>query len=79
MVEAVLTADDSPLFTEVERSAIALAVELTKTAKLSRGTFERAMAHFDERQIVELVVNVGVANLNNRVTEAFAADPDSHP
>ena len=40
-------------------------------------TFERAAAHFDERQLVELVVNVGVANVNNRVSESFWAEHET--
>jgi len=73
MVDAIPRADASPLFAEDEKAAIALALELTKTAALSDATFERARAHFDERQLVEMVANVGIANLNNRFTEAFWA------
>ncbi|OLC57429.1 MAG: hypothetical protein AUH85_03385 [Chloroflexi bacterium 13_1_40CM_4_68_4] len=71
MIAAIPRADASDLFTAEEKGAIALAIELTKTAKLSLATFERAAAHFNERQLVELVVNVGVANLNNRLSESF--------
>ena len=74
MVDAILDADRSALFTEVEKAAIAAAIELTAKAELSNATFERVAQHFDERQLVELVVNVGVANLNNRITDAFWAD-----
>lgn len=74
MVDAIPNADTSGLFTEQERAAIAVAIELTKRAELSNETFARAARHFSERQLVELVVNVGVANLNNRVTDAFWAD-----
>ena len=74
MVDAILDADRSPLFREEEKAAIAAAIELTAKAELSNATFERVAQHFDERQLVELVVNVGVANLNNRITDAFWAD-----
>jgi alkylhydroperoxidase family enzyme len=74
MAHAIGTADESPLFSEDEKAAIAFSLELTRDAHVGAATFERARAHFDERQIVELVVNVGVANLNNRVAEAFWAD-----
>lgn len=76
MIDGLGSADESPLFTDEERAAIALARELTATAKLSTPMFERAAAHFDARQLVELVLNVGVANLNNRFTEAFSAQPE---
>jgi alkylhydroperoxidase family enzyme len=75
MIAALTTADASPLFGDEEKAAIALAIELTRTARLSPATFERAARHFSEPQLVELVVNVGVANLNNRLSEAFWADP----
>ena len=74
MVRALPKADGSELFTEPERAAIGFSIELTKTARLSPGAFERAATHFTERQLVELAVNVGVANLNNRLSEAFWPD-----
>jgi len=74
MVDAIPNADASPLFTEPEKAAIAVAIELTKRAELSNDNFARAARQFSERQLLELVVNVGVANLNNRVTDAFWAD-----
>jgi alkylhydroperoxidase family enzyme len=74
MVDTITQAEASRLFTDQEKAAIAVALELTKRAELSNETFDRAARHFDERQLLELVVNVGVANLNNRVTDAFWAD-----
>ena len=74
MVDAITDADDSPLFTDEEKAAIALSLELTRDAHVEETTFDRAKRHFDERQLVELVMNVGVANMNNRFTEAFWAD-----
>ncbi len=76
MVDSILRAEASPLFTEPEQAAIALAIELTQRAELSNATFDRAAKHFSERQLVELVINVGVANMNNRLTDAFWADPE---
>lgn len=74
MVDALTRADESPLFTDAEKAAIALSIELTRDSHLEPAAFERAKEHFDERQMVDLVINVGVANLNNRFTEAFWAD-----
>lgn len=74
MVDAISDPVASPLFTDAEKAAIALSLELTRDSHLEPETFARAREHFDERQLVELVVNVGVANLNNRFTEAFWAD-----
>lgn len=74
MVDRIFEADRSALFTDDERAAVAMAIELTRRAELSNETFERVSGHFDERQLVELAVNVGVANMNNRLTDAFWAD-----
>lgn len=74
MVDAITDAEASPLFTAQEKAAIALSLELTRDAHAEQATFDRARQHFDERQLVELVINVGIANLNNRFTEAFWAD-----
>ena len=74
MVDEIKTAEESPLFTDEEKAVIVASTELTKTAKLSESTYERLRRHFDERQCVELVVNTSIANLNNRVTDAFQAD-----
>ena len=74
MVDRIFEADGSPLFTYEDRAAVAMAIVLTRRAELSNETFERVSGHFDERQLVELAVNVGVANMNNRLTDAFWAD-----
>jgi alkylhydroperoxidase family enzyme len=74
MVETIEKADASPLFTDEEKAAIAASLELTRTASLSDATFQRVRPFFDDRALIELVVNTSIANLNNRVTEAFVAD-----
>jgi alkylhydroperoxidase family enzyme len=74
MVDAILTADESPLFTDQEKAVIAASIELTHSATLSDATFARVRPFFDDRALVELVVNVSIANLNNRITDAFQAD-----
>jgi alkylhydroperoxidase family enzyme len=74
MVDAIPNVEASPLFTDEEKAVVAASTELTKTAKLTDATFERLRRFFDERALVELVINTSIANLNNRVTDAFAAD-----
>ena len=74
MIEAIEKADASPLFTDEERATIAASLELTRTATLSDATFQRVRPFFDDRALIELVVNTSIANLNNRVTDAFVAD-----
>ena len=77
MVDAVGTAETSALFTDEEKAMIVASTELTKTAQLSRATFERLRGFFDERQMVELVMNTSIANLNNRITDTFEAEAES--
>jgi alkylhydroperoxidase family enzyme len=74
MIDAIPNADDSPLFTDQEKAAIAASFELTETATLSDATFQRVRPFFDDRAVVELIVNTSVANLNNRMTDACGAD-----
>ncbi len=74
MIDAIPDVEASPLFTDEEKAVIAASTELTKTAKLSDATFDRLRGFFDERQMVELVINTSVANLNNRVTDSFTAE-----
>ena len=74
MIDALETADASSLFTDEEKAAIAASLELTRTATLSDATFKRVRPFFDDRALIELVVNTSIANLNNRVTDAFVAD-----
>jgi alkylhydroperoxidase family enzyme len=77
MIDAIPRADGSSLFTDDEKAAIAVSTELTRTASLSQEGFDRARRHFDERALVELVVNASIANLNNRLTDAFSAEVES--
>lgn len=74
MIEAIERADASPLFTDEEKAVIAACLELTRTATLSEETFTRVRPYFDDRALVELVVNTSIANLNNRLTDAFVSD-----
>jgi alkylhydroperoxidase family enzyme len=66
--------EHSELFTDEEKAVVAASIELSEKAELSNAAFDRIARHLDERQIVELVVNIGVANLNNRFTDALWAD-----
>jgi alkylhydroperoxidase family enzyme len=74
MIDQLSRADDSTLFTDEEKALIAASLELTRTASLSDATFDRVRPFFDDHALIDLVVNVSIANLNNRITDAFAAD-----
>ena len=79
MVDSIPRVDASPLFTDQEKAVIAASVELTRTATLSDATFARVRPFFDDRALIELVVNTSVANLNNRVTDSFVVDLEPEP
>lgn len=66
--------ETSQHFTDEEKAVVAASIELSKKAELSNAGFDRIARHLDERQIVELVINIGVANMNNRFTDALWAD-----
>ena len=74
MIDAIPNADASPLFTDEEKAVIAGSTELTRTAKLSDAVFKRLRAFFDDRALMELVINTSIANMNNRITDSFIAD-----
>ena len=40
--------------------------------------FDALREHFDERQIVELTVLIGVYNMHTRVGQALQIDPEPH-
>lgn len=74
MIDAIPNADASPLFTDEEKAAIAASLELTRDAGLSDATFARIRPFFDDRALLELVINTSIANMNNRITDAFITD-----
>lgn len=74
MIDAIPDVDGSPLFTDEEQAVVAASYELSATARLSEAMFERLRRFFDDRQLIELVVNTSMANLNNRVTDSFQTD-----
>ncbi|MGC4234625.1 MAG: carboxymuconolactone decarboxylase family protein [Niabella sp.] len=55
----------SPLFNDVERSALDYVTELTKDKKVNPETFSRMAAHYSEREICEIVYLVASEHLSN--------------
>jgi alkylhydroperoxidase family enzyme len=74
MIDAIPNADPSPLFSDEEKAVVAGSTELSRTAKLSDATFKRLRGFFDDRALMELVINTSIANMNNRITDSFIAD-----
>lgn len=60
---------ETPLFTEKEKSALAMTDEITEISKygLSDKTFEKVNKHFSENEIAQLIMLIGLINTWNRI------------
>lgn len=63
---------ESPLFSEKEKSALALTEEVTRIAEkgLTEATYQRARQYFTENEIAQLIMQTGTINLWNRMAIA---------
>jgi 4-carboxymuconolactone decarboxylase len=68
----------SSFFNERERSALAYADAVTRDIDVPEAVFAELHKHFNERQIVELTVLIGVYNMHTRVGQALQIDPEPH-
>jgi alkylhydroperoxidase family enzyme len=74
-VLAVEQAASSPLFDEIERSALAYAEAMTITGqRVSDELFARVRAHFTEAQIVELTAAVALENFRSKFNTALGIE-----
>ena len=74
-VLAVEQAATSPLFDEIERSALAYAEAMTITGqRVSDELFARVRAHFTEAQIVELTAAVALENFRSKFNTALGIE-----
>jgi alkylhydroperoxidase family enzyme len=65
-------------FSPRERAALAYTDAMTRDIAVPDAVFEDLRAHFDERQIVELSVLIGLYNMHTRVFTALGIDPEPH-
>jgi alkylhydroperoxidase family enzyme len=74
-VRAVDQWASSPLFDEVERTALAFAEAMTITGqKVSDELFARARRHFTETQMVELAAAVALENFRSKFNVALGVE-----
>jgi alkylhydroperoxidase family enzyme len=74
-VRAVTEAATSPLFSEVERAAIAYAEAMTITGqRVGDDLFARVRKHFTEPQIVELTAAVALENFRSKFNVALGIE-----
>jgi len=65
-------------FSSRERAALAYTDAMTRDIMVPDDVFEALRPHFDERQIVELSVLVGLYSMHTRVFTALGIDPEPH-
>ncbi|WP_405494862.1 carboxymuconolactone decarboxylase family protein [Nocardia sp. NBC_00511] len=66
---------ETPFFTEAERAALALAEAATRIQDGSPGVTDEiwaaAAAHFDDKQIFSIVLNIAITNFFNRINHTI--------
>ena len=73
-LRAVETGQDE-VFPPAERAALAYARELTKTAH-AEATRQELRAHYNDEQIVEITLVIGISNLTNRFNNGLGILPE---
>ena len=74
-VARVTEAETSPLFDDVERTAIAYAEAMTITGRrVDDALFARARRHFTEPQLVELTAAVALENFRSKFNVALGIE-----
>ncbi|MPZ48010.1 MAG: carboxymuconolactone decarboxylase family protein [Dehalococcoidia bacterium] len=69
----------SSLFDGRQRAVLALTDAMTRDIQVADEVFEALKTHFNERQIVELVVLIGTYNMHTRVLAALEIDSEPAP
>lgn len=75
-LDAIRNWADSTVFDDRLRAVLAYTDEMTERIHVREQTFAALGEFFDERQILEITVNVGFYNMVSRVLEALAIDPE---
>jgi uncharacterized peroxidase-related enzyme len=70
------TYETSNLFSNLEKTVLRYAEELTRSVQTSEETMKELRKHLSNAQIVELNLTIGVANLTNRFNVSLGTDPD---
>lgn len=76
--DALADWEASAFFDPRERAALAYADAMTRNVDVPGAVFDALRSHFDERQIVELSVLIGIYNMHTRVFTALRIDPEPH-
>jgi 4-carboxymuconolactone decarboxylase len=65
-------------FSARERAALAYTDAMTRDVAVPDDVFDALRPHFNERQIMELTVLIGLYNMHTRVFTALGIDPEPH-
>jgi alkylhydroperoxidase family enzyme len=65
-------------FSPREQAALAYTDAMTRDIAVPDAVFDALKPHFNERQIVELTVLIGLYNMHTRVFTALGIDPEPH-
>ena len=76
--EALADWRNAPSFNARERAALAYTDAMTRDIVVPDDVFDALRPHFDERQIVELSVLIGLYNMHTRVFTALGIDLEPH-
>jgi len=73
---------DDPLpdgvYSEAEAAVIRYAQSSTKTLSIDEATYQALAKHFSVQQIIEICLNVGLAQMTNRFNATFLSDVDEY-
>jgi AhpD family alkylhydroperoxidase len=70
-IEALRARELGAAFTPLERAVLALTDAMTRDIQVPDALFEPLRAHFDSRELVELVATVAAYNMVSRLLEAL--------
>ena len=70
-IEALHAREPGAVFTPLERAVLALTDAMTRDVQVPDALFEPLRAHFDSREILELVATVAAYNMVSRLLEAL--------
>lgn len=68
---------NSPLFDDAQRAALAYADSMTRQIQVPDAIFAKLKDYYTEKQIVELTVLIGTYNMHTRVLQALEIDAEA--
>ena len=76
--DALTDWETSDAFSAHERAVLAFTDAMTQSIRVPDDVYATLADFYDERQMVELTVLVGVYNMHTRVLETLRIDPEAH-